>query len=117
VLALELHSSGLPGKFYIMSNLTWENDYEEMTAEEIYGDPSLLKFCGNEQSFTVARVEGQGLDLLHESWTDLVEENKKIQLSVLSDRIPEIVETGWRKDSDGKILVGLFPRLEAPGTE
>lgn len=109
VLALELQRSGLPGTFYVMCNLTWHNDYEEMTDEEIYGDPNLLKFCQSGPSFTVARVEGQGLDLLNDSWKKIRKEKERIKLTVLSERIPEIVETGWKGD---KMLVGLFRDLE-----
>ena len=109
VLTLELQRSGLPGTFYVMCNLTWHNGNEEMTDEEIYGDPDLLKFCQSGPPFTVARVEGQGLDLLNGSWNKIRKENERIKLTVLSDRIPEIVETGWKSDG---MLVGLFPDLE-----
>jgi hypothetical protein len=108
VLALELQRSGLPGTFYVMCNLTGHTDYEEITDEEIYGDPNLLKLCWSGPSFTVARVEGQGLDLLNGSWDKIREENERIKLTVLSDRRPEIVETGWERDGSGKMLVGLF---------
>jgi hypothetical protein len=106
---LEIQKSGLPGTFYMMCNLTWHYDYEEMTDEEIYGHPNLLKFCRSGPSFTVARVEGQGLDLLNESWKEIRKRKERIKLTVLSDRIPEIVETGWKSDG---MLVGLFRDLE-----
>jgi hypothetical protein len=109
---LELQRSGLPGTFYVMCNLTCHNDNEEMTDEEIYGDPDLLKFCQSGPSFTVARVEDQGLDLLNGSWNKIRKENERIKLTVLSNRIPEIVETGWKRDGSDEMLVGLFRDLE-----
>ncbi|OQU93821.1 hypothetical protein CLAIMM_00285 [Cladophialophora immunda] len=104
VLALGLQSSGLADEFYIICNLTRDDGCKEMTAEEIYGHPDLLQFCNTEDQFTVARVESRGLDLLLGSWEEIDyfdEQDKKIQLTKLSDRIPEIVETGWRQDSNG----------------
>jgi hypothetical protein len=57
VLALEILESGSAGKFYMICDLTWQNEWEELS-EEINDEPWLLRLCGEEPPFTVAQVDG-----------------------------------------------------------
>ncbi|RTE84273.1 hypothetical protein BHE90_001128 [Fusarium euwallaceae] len=109
VLALGILESGSSGDFYLICNLTRQDD-EELSDEDIDSDPGLLKLCGEEPSFTVAQVEGQGLELLKDTWENACDEKARIQLKVLSTSRPEIVETGYVrfKGRDGRGLVALI---------
>jgi hypothetical protein len=109
VLALEILESGSAGKFYMICNLTRQNEWEELSDEKIYGNPWLLRLCGEEPPFTVAQVEGQGLGLLKDTWEKACEEKEEIRLAVLSTLRPEIVETGLVKDGNDCRLVALYP--------
>jgi hypothetical protein len=100
VLALEILESGSAGKFYMICNLTREDDWEELSDEEIYDKPWLLRLCGEEPPFAVAQVDGQGLGLLKDTWEKACEEKEEIRLTVLSTLRPEIVETGLAKDGN-----------------
>ena len=101
----------------MICNLTRHNEWEELSDEEIYGDPWLRRLCGEELPFTVAQVEGQGLDLLKDTWTKACEEKEEIRLAVLSTLRPEIVETGLVKDKDDRCLVALYPIADSEGNE
>ncbi|RSL42980.1 hypothetical protein CEP54_015272 [Fusarium duplospermum] len=109
VLALEILESGSAGNFYMICNLTREDDLE-LSDEDIASDPGLLKLCGEEPFFTVAQVDGQGLELLKDTWENACDEKARIQLKLLSTSRPEIVETGYvRLDGkDGRGLVALI---------
>ena len=109
VLALEILESGSAGKFYMIYNLTPQNEWEELTDEDIIGDPRICRLCGEEPPFTIAQVEGQGLDLLKDTWAKTCEEEEEIRLSVLSTLRPEIVETALAKDGNDRRLVALYP--------
>lgn len=109
VLALEILESGSAGKFYIICNLTRQNEWEELTDEDVFGDYWLRRLCGEDPQFTIAQVEGQGLDLIKDSWAKASEEQEEIRLSVLSTLRPEIVETGLAKDGHDRRLVALYP--------
>jgi len=100
----------------MICNLTRQNDWEELSDEEIYGDPWLRRLCGEEPPFTVAQVEGQGLDLLKDTWAKACEEKEEIRLAVLSTLRPEIVETGLVKDKNDPCLVALYPISDSEGT-
>lgn len=110
VLALDILESGSAGNFYMICNLTRRDDVEELSDEDITSDPELLKLCGEEPSFTVAQVDGQGLELLKDTWEIACDEKDKIRLKVLSTSRPEIVETGFVRlnDWDGRGLVALI---------
>ncbi|KAH8659532.1 hypothetical protein BGZ61DRAFT_593942 [Ilyonectria robusta] len=110
VLALEILESGSAGNFYMICNLTRQDDVEELSDEDIASDPGLLKLCGEETSFTVAQVDGQGPELLKDTWENACDERAKIRLTVLSTSRPEIVETGFVRlnDGDGRGLVALI---------
>lgn len=109
VLALEILESGSAGKFYIICNLTREADLE-LSDEDIASDPGLLKLCGEEPSFTVAQVDGQGLELIKDTWENACDEKARIRLKVLSTSRPDIVETGYvrLKGRDDRGLVALI---------
>ena len=109
VLALEILESGSAGKFYMICNLTRQDECEELTDEDIYGDHWLRRLCGEEPPFTIAQVEGQGLNLIKDTWAKTCEEREEIRLSVLSTLRPEIVETGLTKDGNDSRLVALYP--------
>ncbi|KIW96961.1 uncharacterized protein Z519_02352 [Cladophialophora bantiana CBS 173.52] len=42
VLVLEIRIDGLPGAFHTIHNLTFHNDWEGLTDDEVYGDPDVL---------------------------------------------------------------------------
>jgi hypothetical protein len=116
VLALEILESRSTGKFYMIRDLTWQNEWEELS-EEIYDDPWLLRLCGEEEPpFTVAQVDGQGLGLLKDTWEKACEEKEEIRLVVLSTLRPEIVETGLAEDGNDRRLVALYPISDSGGT-
>lgn len=108
VLALEISESGSAGKFYMICNLTRREEWEELSDEDIYDRPWLLRLCGEEPPFTVAQIEGQGFGLLKSTWEKACEEKKEIRLAVLSKLRPEIVESGLLED--GSRLVALFAK-------
>ena len=108
VLALEILESGSAGKFYVICNLTRQNEWEELSDAEIYDDLWLLRFCREDPPFTVAQVEGQGLGLLKDTWEKALEEKEEIQLKVLSTLRPDIIETGMVKDGNDRRLVSLY---------
>lgn len=106
---MEILESGSASEFYIICNLTRQNEWEELTDEDVYGDHWLRRLCGEEPPFTIAQVEGQGFDLIKESWAKACKEQEEIRLSVLSTLRPEIVETGLAKDGHDRRLVALYP--------
>lgn len=93
----------------MICNLTRQNEWEEPTDEDIFGYPWLRRLCGEESPFTIAQVEGQGLDLVKDTWAKTCEEQEEIRFSVLSTLRPEIVETGLAKDGNDRRLVALYP--------
>lgn len=62
----------------MICNLTRQNEWEELTDEDIFGNPWLRRLCGEESPFTIAQVEGQGLDLVKDIWAKICEEQEEI---------------------------------------
>jgi hypothetical protein len=111
---LEILESGLVGKFYMICDLTWQNEREELSKE--IREDWLLRLCGEEPPFTVAQVDGQDLGLLKDTWEKACEEKEEIRLVVLSTLRPEIVETALAEDGNDDRLVALYPISDSGGT-
>lgn len=93
----------------MICNLTWQDDWAELSDDEIYDRPWLLRLCEGVPPFTVAQIEGQGLGLIKDSWDKACEEDEKeIQLKVMSDLRPEIVETGLLGERHDGRLIAFF---------
>lgn len=61
--------------FYMVCNLTQQNKWEELTDEDIFGDPWLRRLCEEEH---IAQVEGQGLNLVKDTWAKTCKEQEKV---------------------------------------
>jgi hypothetical protein len=90
---LEILESGFAGKFYMICDLTWQNEREELS-KEIREDLGLLK----------------------DTWEKACEEKEEIRLVVLSTLRPEIVETALAEDGNDDRLVALYPISDSGGT-
>lgn len=101
VLALEILESGLGGKYYIIRNLTSQEDWEGLPDATVQEDQLLVSLCGKIDPFTVARLEDQGGTLLKRNWRD-VDGGEDLDFEVLSKVRPQVVETGIVEDGKDK---------------
>ncbi|MCJ1342621.1 hypothetical protein MMC31_000808 [Peltigera leucophlebia] len=76
VLALEILESGSAGK--LICNLTRQNEWEELTDEDIYGDPWLCRLCGEEPPFLLLRRLRTKLDHVKDTWAKTCKEQEEI---------------------------------------
>lgn len=100
----------------MICNLTWQNDWEELSDEEIYDDPRLRRLCDGGAPFTVAQIEGQGLGLLKDTWDSVEKDKEDIRLAVMSKLRPEIVETGLLVNGDDRRLVAFHANSPSEST-
>jgi hypothetical protein len=108
VLVLEIMDNGKAGEFYIIDSSRYDDPVyckpERHVVNRYFGGDSL---CGKWCPFTVAKVENSNrFNLLKDDWN----ESEEIRLKLISDTVPDIVETGAtdEKTKKGRILVGLF---------
>ncbi|MCJ1385127.1 hypothetical protein MMC17_008246 [Xylographa soralifera] len=122
VLFLSIQTDGKPGHLYIVYNRTYAATYGQLNVLGVE-NPDLntrfLKFCNKSLSFTVAKVNGEGplSSQLASSYLVLPTERqhrfKEIQLTPISQSLPEVVESGMNRQSlqwseGGSPPVGLY---------